>query len=319
MTLKSTHRVEVVRVFPEPHPNADMLEIIKVWEYICCVRKGEFAPGDLAAYIPPDSVVPVTEQFAFLGEHRRIRVKRLRGIISMGLLIPAPIGVQEGDDIAGMLGVTHYEPSLSLSSGGEAEKPPSGFRPVFDMDSFYRYAHIFEEGELVYVTEKIHGCSARYAWHDGRMYCGSRTEWKKQDEKNLWWRALANHPEIAGFCKSYPENMTLYGEVYGQVQNLKYGTMPGEVRFAAFDLLHGNEWINALDARRIGDGLPWVPIVDCGPFDKTRLIELADGPSLIEGADHIREGIVVKPVQERTHPEVGRVCLKIVSSLYLER
>ncbi len=33
----------------------------------------------------------------------------------------------------------------------------------------------------------------------------------------------------------------------------------------------------------------------------------------------IAEGIVVKPVVERTHRNVGRVALKLVSDKYLER
>jgi len=35
-------------------------------------------------------------------------------------------------------------------------------------------------------------------------------------------------------------------------------------------------------------------------------------------AKNIREGCVVKPLIERTHPEIGRVQLKLVSNTYLE-
>jgi hypothetical protein len=35
------------------------------------------------------------------------------------------------------------------------------------------------------------------------------------------------------------------------------------------------------------------------------------------GADHLREGIVVKPKVERTHPEIGRVILKLHGSDFL--
>ena len=36
-------------------------------------------------------------------------------------------------------------------------------------------------------------------------------------------------------------------------------------------------------------------------------------------ADHIREGVVVKPVTERFHQAVGRVILKVVGAGYLEK
>src|SRR5438046_3480508 len=114
--MNSTHKVEVVRIERiEKHENADTLGIVNVFGgYPCCVRLGDFKEGDLAAYIPPESVCPATEPFAFLGDHRRIKVKRLRGVYSLGLLIHAPAGSKEGDDVAAALGVTHYEPPTTF-------------------------------------------------------------------------------------------------------------------------------------------------------------------------------------------------------------
>lgn len=313
---KSTHKVEVIRLGPlEKHPNADRLEIAKIFGYTVCCQVGNFKEGELAAYIPPDSVVPNTPEFAFLNGHFRIKVKKLRGIVSQGFLIPAPPGAKEGDNVAEIVGVTHYDPPEPMSTGGDAERAPSGYRPSYDVDSFFRYRHLFKLGEIVVATEKIHGASARFAWHDGRLFCGSRTEWKKEDPNNLWWKAANNTPELAKFCEAHPE-ITVYGEVYGQVQDLKY---QGGVNFAAFDLLRGNEWVSHEEATKLADKLPWVPVVYVGPYDETAIRNLADGNSLIPGAKNIREGVVVKPVVERTSPEIGRVQLKIVSDAYLEK
>ena len=677
---KSTHKVEVIKIENiTKHPNADRLQVVQVFGYTCCVGVGQFDRGQLAAYIPPDSVVDSTRpEFAFLAGHERIKVKKLRGIVSMGLLIPAPPGSNIGDDVADYFGVTHYEPRLPMSTGGETEPPPAGYRPAFDVDSLRRYGHVFTDGEPVWVTEKIHGCvisktlvsmadgsrrkisaiqegdvilgvdksgrvvpstvmktykngkaqmwlrvsgqrrgasrgssffaiyctgehkfwnpikqeyieaeelkvgdrvlllrselgltpiqeqvllgkmlgdgsyrdmqwtasihwghreqdreyaewtasaigsldsgsieaqvsgygtnmvrcrtvgsawikekfssffsadrrkripswvaeelspislafwymddgslgkhqdqedrahfavcgfttedcnilirglkrfgiaalyyeadgysrirlnateaeklflliapyippvmqrklperyrghagwipsgeneykpilveqtiesitkcpaspavsnqrydletttgnyfangvlvhnsSARYCWHEGRMYCGSRTEWKREDDKNIWWLALRATPQIAVFCENHPD-ITVYAEVYGPVQDLKYGTSKNEVRIAVFDLLRGSEWIDPKEAREIGKDLPWVPLVHTSfPFDLDRVLQEAEGKSLVAGANHLREGVVIKPQTERTHPEVGRVCLKIVSNGYLER
>ena len=54
-----------------------------------------------------------------------------------------------------------------------------------------------------------------------------------------------------------------------------------------------------------------------GPFDLETIRKLSDGPTLIGGANHIREGVVVKPRIERTDPKVGRVILKYVGDAYL--
>ena len=314
----STFRIEVVPVALERHPNADSLSIVRVFGWTVCVRTADWVGVDCGAYICPDSIVPDTPQFAFLGDHRRIKVKKLRGVVSQGLLVPAPAGSNIGDDVAAILGVTHYDPPLPLTGGGEAEAAPCGYRPTYDVEGWFRYRHLFVPGEPVVVTEKIHGCSSRFTHYDGRMRCGSRTEWKKESESNLWWRALRASKSLEPFCRNHL-GLTVYGEVYGQVQDLKYGKANGEVAFAAFDILNGDAWFDFAHARHVGSDLDWVPLVAEGEYEETWLRGLADGKTLIPGADHMREGIVIKPKVERTHPEIGRVQMKIVSDEYLAR
>jgi hypothetical protein len=60
-----------------------------------------------------------------------------------------------------------------------------------------------------------------------------------------------------------------------------------------------------------------VPHVYDGPFDLQNIRELSNGPSLIAGANNIREGVVVKPAVERIDPKIGRVILKYVGDAYL--
>lgn len=44
--------------------------------------------------------------------------------------------------------------------------------------------------------------------------------------------------------------------------------------------------------------------------------QLSEGSTSL-AADHIREGVVVKPLRERTDPKSGRVCLKYIGDPYL--
>lgn len=357
----STHKVEVVMVALEPHLNADSLSIVHVFGgYPCCVRTEDWKDGDLGAYIPPDSVVDTTRpEFAFLGKHSRIRAKRLRGQASMGLLIKAPPGSKEGDDVADYFGVTHYEPPVQGGGSGEDKdkilsldyrhpvwrliprrlrtitnriyhrilvllradgcdtaEPPAP-APVYDLDSMRRHAKAFVLGEPVFITEKIHGENARFCFVNGRMYAGSKNVWRMKTCKNKWWGALKGSPEIRDFCKKNP-GVTVYGEIYGQVQDLTYGKKGIEV--LVFDLLRKGQWVNPLEARAIAPELPWVPTISEGyQFNLTEILDLAEGNSLVPSASHIREGIVVKPLEERNDPRCGRVCLKVVSVGYLER
>lgn len=317
----STHSVPVVRIESvEAHPNADNLGVVQVFGYTCCVNKADFKPGDLAVYIEPDYVVPPTPEFAFLGDNRRIRVRRLRGVLSQGLLLRAPAGAQEGDDMMSALGITRYEPPESLSTGGDNETPPRGHFPVFDVESLRRYPNIFQPGEPVVVSEKIHGCNARYVFHEGRMYCGSRTGWKRESDTSVWWKALRNTPALALFCADHPDTC-VYGEVFGQVQDLKYGARAGAIFFAGFDILSAGIWLNAGEAQQAATsaGIPWVPQLISAPYNRDVIECLSSGPSLWWSASHMREGCVVRPALERTDPTIGRVILKVVSNEYLGR
>lgn len=341
----STHSVDVIRIDEIlPHPNADKLEIVKIYEFTCCVRKGDWKPGNLAAYIEPDYVVDVRRpEFSFLRckdtrDEERIKPKRLRGIMSQGLLIPAPAGSKEGDNVIEQLGVKRYVPPMTGRPNGSrpghvkssnAIAGPEGWYPKYDLENWRKYSRLMVEGEKVYVTEKLHGANAKFRFHDGEMYCGSRTRWVANDGENSWSMALQQNPWIAAFCENNPD-LTVYGEIYGWVQDLKYGHEKGEISFRAFDLLRGNTWLDAEDLwstlfrqnlEEINEGsqLLGVPLIVVGEYSKDMINQFVDGQTTIPQADHVREGIVIKPSKERCDIRLGRVALKCVSNEYLVR
>jgi RNA ligase (TIGR02306 family) len=189
----STHKVEIVRISAvEPHPNADRLEMARVYGYTCIIKKGDFQAGDLAVYIEPDYVVPDTAPFAFLKGSLRIKSRRLRGVWSQGLLMPLNIVPldsdgyvylpREGDDVMALLGIERYVPPADREAkprpgklGSPAfEKAPKAFGPYgkYELENWRRHQSSLWAGETVYVTEKIHGTNARYRWHGGRLWAG---------------------------------------------------------------------------------------------------------------------------------------------------
>lgn len=66
-------------------------------------------------------------------------------------------------------------------------------RPVYDVEAYKNYTRVFQEGEFVVVTEKIHGSNARFLFLDGTMYVGSRNQWKATDSSCSWRKALADN------------------------------------------------------------------------------------------------------------------------------
>ena len=384
MEKKSNHRVNIVRVHLDKHPNADSLSLVKVDGYQVVVRTEDWKDGDLGVYVQPDSVVPQTEPFKFLWvgvdpetfvdgivpeKRRRITVRKFRKEWSEGLLMPLRefytqlVGIsgdydapQEGDDVSNLLGITHYEPPEDTGEssqckaksrwprstkgwfyffingflrlfgierwgvlGGSNDDAPGPGIPEYDVDAYKNHLGKFIEGEEVIVTEKINGSNARYIWNGKKMYAGSRKLWKSPKASCIWRKALDHNPWIELWCRAHKDSV-LYGEVVPtQKEPFDYGCEPGQARFFVFDVLKSDKtwatWEETEDTRKMCN---WVPLLYKGPFNEDVIKSFVDGDSHVLKAKHIREGVVIKPINERHEHGLGRLQLKIVSNRYLE-
>jgi RNA ligase (TIGR02306 family) len=344
----SDHKIEIVPVVLESHPNAEKLSVVKVFDnYQVCVRTEDWQDEycKLGVYIPPDSVVPDIEYFKFLEGHLRIKAKKLRGVESYGLLLPFPIflkmaaenGYHEdnewsvGDDVADILGIRHYEPEMSpeiRAAMGTYTDPPTITGIVYDIEPWQKYSNEFVDGEEVVITEKIHGSNSRFTFQNDRMYCGSHYQWKKEGsdgpggiKQNLYWKVLEYCPWVEAFCRLNP-NVILYGEIFGSVQKgFNYGTTSEfPYKFRAFDVFANNQFLDYDSGLGGAKSQFLVPLLYRGPYSIEVMQKYVNGPSVIEGAKHIREGIVVKPVKERYSERMrDRLILKYVSIDYLSQ
>lgn len=152
------------------------------------------------------------------------------------------------------------------------------------------------------------------------MWAGSHRHWKAPSDKNLWWQALKQNSWIEPWCKANPGYM-LYGEVFGQVGKFGYGSQPGQLFFRVFDILDKDRWmeVGEIAQKDWAIELQWVPTLYRGPFNEEMALELALGNSSLPNAKHMREGVVIRCVPEKHHPELGRIQLKLVSPKYLAR
>lgn len=160
----SEHKVEVVRVTIEVHPNADALELARVGDYLSITRKGQYKSGDLVAYIPEQSILPIDliRELGLEGKlagqnHDRVKAIRLRGTLSQGLCYPARPGWSEGQDVAAELGIIKYVPPVPAHLSGEIYAAGQDKCLKYDIENIKRYPDLLAEGEPVVFTEKIHG------------------------------------------------------------------------------------------------------------------------------------------------------------------
>lgn len=190
----ATLKAEVLKLNILEHPNADALEIAQVMGYQSIVRKGQFKTGDLAVYIPEQSVVPewILRRLGLWDDEKgkgklvgpdgnRVKAVKLRGVISQGLIFPLEhvynptvqqddwrvilecgneYWVDPNEDVTDLLGITKWEPPIPVSMAGEVCNL-YGKTIKYDIENIKNYPEIAEAlinlNVNVHITEKLHG------------------------------------------------------------------------------------------------------------------------------------------------------------------
>ena len=326
--------VLIHRLKLEPHPNADALELAAIGGYRAVVKLDEFKDGDLVAYIPEDSIIPQQllkemelENYLAGRDGNRVKAIRLRGALSQGLVWPME-GVQEGDDVTERLGITKYVPEVPSSMNGEVWH--TGYMTIpFDVHDIKKYPDVIQEGEEVVMTEKLHGTCCQMGFYQDKPIVTQKGIGNKRfafqlDQVNagcIYVQEFLKRRELLEEIHQEHPSFYLLGEIYGRgVQDLQYDLK--ERNFRVFDVYLGEPGAGRfLDydemVEFLGEKFERVPLAYRGPYEESRTQEATTGQSII--ANHIREGIVVKPVHERDDIKLGRVILKSKSEKYLLR
>jgi RNA ligase (TIGR02306 family) len=301
-----------------PHPNADSLDICKVWDYTIISRKGLYKAGDLASFIPQDTICGSHPVFEFLGKDRykKLKAKRLRQIFSDGLFVPAPEGFKRGDSVVDYFGLVKYEPPeghtskqkekdglLRIGEDGEDEKSPGSWGlKKYDLDPIKKMSSYFE-GKQVCLTEKMEGENVSLTYKEGTLWVKSRNNFKRKTETSKWWE-VPIRDNLEEKLSKYP-NKAFFGEYIGNVSgwtyNCKIETGRVHRKILFFDIfdLETQEFLPYDEMVRICDelGLERAPELYRGPFSKDlyALAEL-DNP-LGTTPEQMMEGWVVKSLE----------------------
>ena len=262
---------QIVRIEKvEKHPDADVLDVCTVLaDYPVITKRNEFVVGDLAGYIPIDSIVPDIQQFYFLcpkayekyedengqmqqrqlgpkfpvggvpEKYRIIKAKKIRGIYSQGMLVTYnSLGtyLNEGESIVEVLNLKKWEeqeeenlPGLKKTRGTNAEKAPSG----------WAIPHYDIDGIRKYIAclgegEEIVLTEKIHGSNAGFSHDGTRLwvksrNYYKKQDEDDMWWDIALRYDLEAKLAQNP-GLVFFGEVYGQVKGFRYDTVIAEGR-----------------------------------------------------------------------------------------
>ena len=338
-------KLATVRVIDaiRPIPDADAIECAIVGGWTVVVKRGEFAPGDIAVYCEIDSWIP-TELAPFLSKGQepreyegvkgeRLRTIRLRGTTSQGLLLkiedvwtewlPENIvkHVQEGDDVTESLNIKKYEPPIPASLSGQVRGSFPSSIPKTDQERIQNLSDRLEDwksrGYHWEVTEKLDGTSMTvFLERDGRFgVCGRNWELSETDDNSLWKAARAG--DLEAKLRKLGKALAIQGELIGEgIQGNPY-KLKGQ-RFYVYDVydIADTRYWSAMDRQHLVAqlGINHVPLIGSGELDADvpKLWEWAEGKSNLCDTTE-REGLVYKCIED------PKISFKCISNLFLLR
>lgn len=326
------------------HANADRLDVctLEGMAFQFVTKRDEYRPGDRVVYFPLDSVLPPAVLGALKLEGRlagpgknRVKTVRLRGEVSQGLVGPLTLleGLAESErtpqGITSFLGVTKYEPPVIFDNQARLVPLPAGL-PAYDIEGADRFqAALTAMLELeVAVSEKLEGMNFSVSYAHGQVWVNQRNHSIEVVEgaAHSFWKVAERQGLIdlaRTLSQEHGDDATVYGEFLGpRVQSNIYQLADHAAYL--FDIRIGNRFLpvasflETLARHGVRQVVPQLAMgVRLADWLAGRSIQAAsEGRSVL--ADTEREGIVIRPMDERFSPELGgRLILKQRSPGYL--
>lgn len=329
-----------------PINGADNIELVRVNGWQAITNRGQYQVGDFVVVATTDAVIPqkLSDELnitGYLRKGQRVRTIKLRGVYSECLLIPTkhiPFmeNYYEGKNMMNLMAVFKYQPpvkTLQLSVGGRKVKYHQN--PNFPI--YYKFPNqknvpdMFNEGDIVTITRKLHGTNARYGivrkkklsliervrkffgnkWISYEYVYGSHNVEKGSDSQGFYetdvWRTIADNYKIKDKLWEYVRGLSspdllgkgliIYGEIYGHGIQKNYDYGLSDAKFAGFDVeLNGNyrPYVDEKDLF-VALGLPRVQVLYLGTWSKEKQDKYVFN-NTIEGTGVPHEGVVVKSV-----------------------
>jgi RNA ligase (TIGR02306 family) len=219
--------IEIVKAIL-PIDGADRIESCQVNGWTSVVIKNTFKVGDRVVFIPIDTILdPAPWNSAFHDKDDpsariRVKTKKLRGVISSGLvfhtnIIPDPFYQPEiGEDVSGLIGgINKYVKQIPAQLQGIAKGDfPTHILSKTDEDNLLSNPLVLDElkeCDTVVVTMKLDGTSLTVIKeNDGTFRVCSRNL-ELEDGDNIYWKMVKKY-DLQNLMS---EGMAIAGEIIG--------------------------------------------------------------------------------------------------------
>jgi RNA ligase (TIGR02306 family) len=318
----------------EPIEGADNIEVAQVLGWRVVVKKGEYQPDDLVTYLEIDSWVPhtlapfLTPDGQYPKEYegvqgQRLRSKKLRGVVSQGLILPVVEGFNEGDDVTEALGIVKWEPNIPANLAGTVKGSFPAFLNKTDEERVQNLGGLLEQyaGTPMYITEKLDGSSMTVYYRDGEFGVCSRNLDLKESEGNSFWQ-MARQLNLETKMRDFGQNVALQGELVGPgIQKNPLGL--DKVTFFVYNVfrIDRGDYLDYAGMQAVVGhfGVQMVPVIETNhelQADTQFYVNYADGRKSVIDPKRLGEGVVVRPLEEIT-TRYGRFSFKAISNKYL--
>lgn len=306
---------------------ADAVEcaVVDAWNVV--VKKDEFKVDDLVVYCEIDSWVPnniapfLTKDGHFPKEYlgvkgERLKTKKIRGVVSQGLILPLDIltveyegnlglgWFDEGEDVSEVLGIVKYEPPVPAQLAGLAKGNFPRLVPKTDEERIQNLSKDWDKYQEHYsyeVTEKLDGSSCTfYLDNEGNFEVCSRNLSLKESDTNSFWKAAKMYSIEEKMKKAELFGFAIQGELVGEgIQGNSYNVKG--VDFYCYTIWDSNtqKYLTPEERIKIADnlGIKHVPVIHKFEFlqDKSiqNVLAEAEGKSILNPKKEM-EGLVFK-------------------------
>jgi RNA ligase (TIGR02306 family) len=314
----------------EPIENADQIEKALVLGWNVVVKKGDFKVNDFVVYCEIDSLLPNKPEFEFLKPRgMRIRTVRLRGQISQGIcfplsILPKDLEIVEDMDCTDILNIEKYEPPIPACLRGTTKGRFPSFIPKTDETRVQVLEEVLErhKGEICYISEKVDGSSCTLYVKDNIFGVCSRNLELLEDDSNSFWK-IVRELDIKNKLLSVGKNIAIQGELIGEgVQGNKLNLKGTTIKFFnAFDIdlyqyYSFNDFIELITNTLELETVPIITTNYVLENDINKIVNMSIIKSNI--CNNVwAEGIVIRPINEKQDPDLGRLSFKAINPEFL--